>query len=150
MAGSSDSSLPTTNAQSLLTSIYTRLARGRRVANADARTGHLDVEHDGRWISVDLPPHLLVNYAATLGDVLDPSAATSSAERREQVRAQHVVILVEEQIESDLDQSVTGIYLTRAAAGPTSLAVRRGAASAPRETGPPANQNDGGYWSSQP
>ncbi len=125
--------------------VIQRLAGSRTVANADAFTGRFDVEHHGSWVSVHLPPDLLSHYAASLGYPLDPAFSTASEARKEQLRAQHLVILLEEFIDSDLDQSLVGLHLIRRADGTVDLADRR---AAPRTPVMPFEEYEGGYWTS--
>lgn len=134
----------------MLTDIFSRLTRARPSANADAEAGRIDLEDNGRWIEIQLPPRLLATYAASLGDALDPVAAASSATRRQELQAQHVVILIEECIDSDLDQSLTGISLTRNAHGTVTLVERHGDSATPNAFGASTRPGKGGYWSSHP
>ena len=118
------------------------------IANKD--TGRITIEDNGRDVEIDLPPVLLEAYAAGLGHALDPTAANGPVERLRQLRAQHVVILVDELIDSDLDQSLTAVYLSRMPDGTVSLAARRGAPKAPSAAHPPVTSAEGTYWSAHP
>lgn len=126
--------------------VVERLAQHRKLVTCDARTGRFILEDDGRSIEVSLPPSLLPEYAASLGYPLDAAAATSSEERQHQLQVQHLVILIEEFIDSDLDLSLIGLSLTRSADGHVYLADRRGAPRAPNTP----TVKIGGYWTSEP
>lgn len=127
----------------LFSGVFEILNRRHRVSDPDPDSGTFKLQDDDRTVRVVLEPEFLAAYFAQLDERDIPELATTPQDAQDRLRARYLAIWIEEIFESDLQESLTEIRLTRAADGRISLTERRGAQRKPF----PWTHAEPGYWS---
>ena len=130
------------NAQAFLRAVGDILGRRHRMSDLDAGAGTFELHDDERSVRVTLPPALLPEYVAGLGEHAIPDLALAPQDARDHVRARYVTRWIEEMFESDISLSLLEIRLDRTADGGIALIDHRGPARRPFPSA-----GDDGYWS---